>query len=81
MVTSCSLLFLTLAVIVDAAGTSLFFSLDISYLHYLQLFDAQVGLTYVQVAFYSILTIIFVGTGPTLTGAFNQQTGRSDVVR
>jgi len=80
-VTSCSLLFLTLSVIVDAAGASRLYSGDISHLDYFRYVDAQVGLTYVEFAFYSILTIIFVVTGLTLTGAFSQQTGRSDVVR
>jgi len=80
-VTSCSLLFLTLAVIVNGVGTSLYFSFDISYRHYLHFSDADRGLIYVRFAFYSILTIVFVVTGLTLTGAFNRQTGRSDVVR
>jgi len=81
VVTSFSLLFLILTTIVNAVATSLVLSRDISYLHYLRIFDAQLGLAYVYFAFYSILTIIFVVTGLTLTGAFNRQTGRSDVVR
>jgi len=80
-VTSCGLLFLMLGVIVSAVGTSLYLSLNISYLRYLRTFDAQLGLVYVYLAFYSILTMVFVVTGLTLTGAFNRQTGRSDVVR
>jgi len=80
-VTSCGLLFLSLAVIVNGVALSLYYSLDISYLHYLRIFDVQLGLAYVYFAFCSILTIVFVVTGLTLTGAFNRQTGRSDVVR
>ena len=80
-VTSCGLLFLILATIVNAAGTSLVLSRDISYLHYLRIFDAQLGLAYVYFAFSVIITIIFVVTGLTLTGAFNRQTGCPDVVR
>jgi len=80
-VTSCGLLFLTLAVTVVTVGYSLYLSDVISYLDYLRFFEAQLGLTYVRFAFYSILTIVFVVTGLTLTRAFNRQTGRSDVVR
>ena len=80
-VTSCGLLFLSLAVIVNGVALSLYYNFDISYLHYLRFFDAQLGLVYVYFAFCSILTIVFVVTGLTLTDAFNQQPGRSDVVR
>jgi len=80
-VTSCGLLFLILATIVNAVGNSLYLNRDISRLRYVRFFDAQLGLAYVQFAFYFILTIDFVVAGLTLTGAFNRQTGRSDVVR
>jgi len=80
-VTCFGLLFLILAVAVTAVGDWLYFSDLISYRDYLRLFDAQLGLTYVRFAFCAILTIVFVVTSLTLTGAFNRQTGRSDVVR
>jgi len=80
-VTSCSLLFLILAVTVNAVGNSLYWSGDISYPQYRRFFDAQLRLIYVQFTCYFVLTIIFIVTGLTLAGAFNRQMGRSDVVR
>ncbi len=80
-VASFCLLFLVLSVTVYVAGYSLLFDFVISYARYLSIYDAQVGLLYVQYAFYFILTIIFVITAITLSGAFNRQTGHPDVVR
>ena len=80
-IASLGLLFLLLAVIVDAAGYSLAYDRTISPSEYIRLFNAQVGLLYVQFAFYFILTIIFVVTGITLSGAFKRQLGHPDVVR
>jgi len=80
-VTSCGLVFLLLAVIVNAVGYSLYYSDVIGYPEYLRYHDAQIGLSYVLFAFYFILTIIFVVTGFTLSAAFKQQMGKPDVVR
>ena len=81
IVASCDLLFLSLAIIVVAAGFSLLSVHAISPLDYKRLYDAQVGLLYVHFAFYFILTIVFVVTGFTLNGEFKRQMGRPDVVR
>lgn len=81
IVASCDLLFLSLSVIVVAAGYSLVYARTISPLEYKNLVDAQAGLLYVHFAFYFILTIVFVVTGFTLDGAFKRQMGRPDVVR
>ena len=81
-VASCSLLFLALSVTVYVIGYSLYFGVgSISTFDYNRFFDAQRGLSYVQFAFYFILTIVFVVTGVTLNSAFKRQTGRPDVVR
>jgi len=81
VVTSLSLLFLSLMVIVDAAAYTLIWDDAISHLEYRRLLDARTKLYYVQFAFYSILTIIFVVTGFTLSGAFKRKMGLPDVVR
>jgi len=87
VVTSLGLLFLSLAVIIIAAASSLYGGVSISRnktssdLEYQRLFDASTGLYYVQFAFYLILTIIFVVTGFTLSSAFKRKMGHPDVVR
>jgi len=80
-VTSCGLVFLLLAVIVDAVGYSLYYSDVTRYFEYDRYYHAQIGLLYVLFAFYFILTIIFVVTGFTLNAAFKRQMGKPDVVR
>src|SRR5258706_5625078 len=80
-VASFSLLFLVLAVIVNLAGFLLYWDDVIGYAYYRSLYNAQLGLTYVQYAFYFILTINFVITAFTLSGAFKRQMGHPDVVR
>ena len=79
VVTFC-LLFLVLAIIVNAAGYSLYFNDTIGFSQYKSLYNAQAGMSYVPFAFYFILTIVFVVTGFTLSGAFKRQTGHPDVV-
>ena len=74
IVTSCNLLFLVLSVIVETVGLSLY---DIRVLN---LLDASRGLSYIEFAFYFILTVVFVVTGFTLSSKFKRQTGRPDVV-
>jgi len=87
VITSLGLLFLSLAVIVIAAASSLYRGASISRnnafsdLEYQRLRNASTGLYYVQFAFYLILTIIFVVTGFTLSGAFKRKMGHPDVVR
>jgi hypothetical protein len=81
VVTSCGLLFLVLAVIVNAAGYSLGYNRVISYSDYERYYNAQVGLLYVEFAFNLILTIVFVVTGFKLSSAFKRQMGHPDVVR
>ena len=81
IVTSFGLLFLLLAVLVDSVGYSLYWNFVTSYTNYKSLYNASVGLTYVYYAFYFILTIIFVVTAITLSGAFKRQMGHPDVVR
>ena len=81
IVTSCSLLFLILWVVVYAVGFSLYWSDAIGYSDFYRFIDAERGLSYVEFAFYFILTIVFVVTGLTLSSAFKRQTGRPDVVR
>jgi len=87
VVTSLGLLFLSLTFIVIAAASSLYRGISISRnnafgdLEYQRLLDASTGLFYVQFAFYLILTIIFVVTGFTLSGAFKRKMGHPDVVR
>ena len=81
IVVTCCLLFLLLAIIVNAVGYTLLFNDNLGYTKYLDFYNAQTGLTYVQFAFYFILTIVFVVTGFTLSGAFKRQTGHPDVVR
>ena len=80
-VASCCLLFLLLAVIVDAVGYTLAYDGSIGFSEYIRLFNAQLGLLYVHYAFYFILTIIFVATGFMLSSAFKRQLGHPDVVR
>jgi len=80
-VTSCGLVFLLLAVIVDAAGYSLYSSDVIGFSEYLRYAHAQNVLFIVLFVFYFILTIIFVVTGFTLSAAFKRQMGKPDVVR
>ena len=80
-IASFNLLFLAFAIIVYVTGNSLLLDFVISYARYLSLYNAQVGLLYVQYAFYFILTIIFFITAITLSGASNRQTGHPDVVR
>ena len=80
-IASFSLLFLVLAFIVNVTGYGLYWDFFISYPHYESFYNATLGLTYVQFAFYFILTIIFVITGIMLSGAFKRQTGHPDVVR
>jgi len=79
-VTSGGLVFLVLAIIVNAAGYSLYWNDFIFYSEYLRYYDAEIGLLYVLFAFYFILTIIFVVTGLTLSAAFKRQMGKPDVV-
>ena len=81
VVTSCSLLFLLLSILVGAVGYSLLFNHVIDSFDYRRFTDAENGLSYVRFAFYFILTIVFVVTGFTLSGTFKRQTGRPDVVR
>ena len=81
VVTSCSLLFLILSSIVYAIGISLYYGAAIDYFDFERFFDAQMGLSYVENAFYFILTIVFVVTGLTLSSTFKRQTGCPDVVR
>ena len=81
IVTSIGLLFLALAVLVDSVGYTLYWNFNTTYTSYKSLYDASLGLTYVYYAFYFILTIIFVITAITLTGAFKRQMGQPDVVR
>ena len=81
IVTSCSLLFLVLSVIVEAVASSLSYNQVISRFGYNRLLDAARGLSYIQFAFYFILTVVFVVTGFTLSSKFQRQTGRPDVVR
>ena len=81
VVTSLGLLFLSLAVIVNAAAYSLYWNDNITFSDYKRLFDASIRLFYVQFAFYWILTIIFVVTGFTLSNAFKRKMGHPDVVR
>jgi len=69
-----------LSVSVGVAGYSLYWDDLIGYAYYRSLYDAQVGLMYVQFAFHFILTIIFVITAITLSGAFKRQMGHPDVV-
>ncbi len=80
-IASFSLLFLVLAISVATAGYMLYWDDVIGYAYYLSLYDAQVGLSYAQLACYCILTIMFVITAITLSGAFKRQTGHPDVVR
>ena len=79
-VTFC-LLFLLLAIIVNAVGYTLYFNDNIGFTDYKNFYNAQAGLSYVPFAFYFILTIIFVVAGFMLNGAFKRQTGHPDVVR
>ena len=80
IVVACCLLFLLLTVIVNVVGVSLSFGGIIGYSQYRSFYNAQAGLFYVSLAFYFILTIIFVVTGFTLSGAFKRQLGHPDVV-
>jgi preprotein translocase subunit SecG len=80
IVTCCILLFLVLAVILRAAGYSLYLNGTILTSDYLRFFDAQKDLAYTQYAFYFLLTIVFVVTAFTLNSAFNRQMGHRDVV-
>ena len=81
IVTSFGLLFLLLAVIVDSVGSAIYWNLRTTYTSDISLYNASLGLTHVYYAFYFILTIIFVVTAITLSGAFKQQMGHPDVVR
>ena len=81
IVTSCSLLFLILSIVVYVVGYTLYQGNVISYFDFKRFVDAEMGLSYVQFAFFFILAIVFVVTGFTLSSAFKRQTGRPDAVR
>ena len=72
IVTSCSLLFLVLTVIVGTVGSLSAYEISL---------DTVRGLSYFQFALYFILTVVFVVTGLTLNSSFKRQTGHPDVVR
>ena len=81
IVTSCSLLFLILSIMVYVVGYTLNQGDVISSFDFNRFVDAEMGLSYVQFAFFFILAIVFVVTGFTLSSAFKRQTGRPDAVR
>ena len=80
-IASFSLLFLVLAFVVIVTGDMLYWDFFINYSHYRSFYNVTLWLTYVQFAFYFILTIIFVITGIMLSCAFKRQMGHPDVVR
>jgi hypothetical protein len=68
-------------VIVYAVGYSLYYGdMIIGYSDFVASSTLK-GFVVCRIAFYFILTIVFVVTGLTLSSAFKRQTGRPDVVR
>ena len=80
-IASFSLLSIVLAFIVYVTANGLYWDFFINYLHYRSFYNVTIGFTYAEYGFYFLLTIIFVITAITLSGAFKRQMGHPDVVR